>query len=66
MAGNLREALEALMHHIKMFNRNNALNLDGFKNSGADWLTQYKPYIEDGKTVITRQLWLISGFRLMR
>ena len=41
------------MHQIKMFNRNNALNLDGFKNSGADWLAQYKPYIEDGKTVIT-------------
>ena len=46
-------ALETLMHQIKMFNRTNALNLDGFENSGADWLTQYKPYIEDGKTVIT-------------
>jgi len=46
-------ALEALMHHIKMFDRSQALSLDGFKNSGADWLAQYKPYIEDGKTVIS-------------
>lgn len=46
-------ALEKLMHHIKMFDRKDALNLDGFNNSGADWLALYKPYIEDGKTVIT-------------
>jgi len=46
-------ALEALMHHIKMFDRSQALSLDGFENSGADWLTRYKPYIEDGQTVIS-------------
>ena len=46
-------ALEKLMHHIKMFDRKNALSLDGFKNSGADWLARYTPYINDGKTVIT-------------
>jgi nicotinamidase-related amidase len=46
-------ALEKLMHHIKMFDRKDALSLEGFKNSGADWLAQYKPYIQDGKTVIT-------------
>jgi nicotinamidase-related amidase len=46
-------ALEMLMHSIKMFNRSTALSLDGFENSGADWLAQYKPYIEDGKTVIS-------------
>ena len=46
-------ALEKLMHHIKMFDRKDALSLDGFENSGADWLVQYKPYIKDGKTVIT-------------
>jgi nicotinamidase-related amidase len=28
------------------------LNLDGFSGSGADWLERYKPYIEDGKTVV--------------
>ena len=27
--------------------------LEGFRGSGADWLERYKPYIEDGKTVIT-------------
>ena len=46
-------ALEALMHHIKMFDRKTALSLDGFENSGADWLSQYKSFIEDGNTVIT-------------
>ena len=45
-------ALEALMHHIKMFDRKNALDTEGFENSGADWLGQYKQYINDGKTVI--------------
>jgi nicotinamidase-related amidase len=28
------------------------LNLEGFSGSGADWLERYKPYIEDGKTVV--------------
>ncbi len=46
-------ALEALMHNIGMFDRKGALTLDGFQGSGADWLTRYKPYIEDGKTVVT-------------
>jgi len=45
-------ALEMLMHNIKMFDRKGALDTDGFENSGADWLAQYKPYLEDGKTVI--------------
>jgi len=46
-------ALEMLMHNIKMFDRSTALSTDGFEKSGADWLEQYKPYIEDGKTVIS-------------
>jgi biuret amidohydrolase len=46
-------ALETLMHKIGMFNRKVALNTDGFEGSGADWLERYKPYIEDGKTVVT-------------
>lgn len=46
-------ALEKLMHHIKMFDRKDALSVDGFTNSGADWLSRYKPYIQDGKTIIT-------------
>ena len=46
-------ALEKLMHKIGMFDRKGALSLEGFEGSGADWLEIYKPYIEDGKTVIT-------------
>jgi nicotinamidase-related amidase len=45
-------ALEKLMHNIGMFDRKGALNLEGFEGSGADWLELYKPYIEDGETVI--------------
>lgn len=45
-------ALEKLMHEIGMFDRPDALNLEGFKGSGADWLERYKPYIEDGQTVV--------------
>ncbi len=45
-------ALEVLMHKIGMFDRKGPLNLEGFRNSGADWLERYKPYIEDGKTVV--------------
>lgn len=44
--------VENLMHEINMFNREGALSLEGFKDSGADWLASLKPYIEDGKTVI--------------
>ena len=46
-------ALEALMHSIGMFDRKDALSLEGFQASGADWLAQYKQYINDGKTVVT-------------
>lgn len=45
-------ALERLMHDIKMFDRPSALDLTGFTGSGADWLEQYKPFINDGETVI--------------
>ncbi|MBG6181277.1 cysteine hydrolase [Arthrobacter sp. CAN_A1] len=44
--------LETKMHEIGMFDRPGPLNLDGFEGSGADWLEQYKPYIQDGKTVV--------------
>ena len=46
-------ALEKLMHDIHMFDRKGPLDLEGFENSGADFLARLKPYIEDGKTVIT-------------
>ncbi|HAW48624.1 MAG TPA: isochorismatase [Roseovarius sp.] len=44
-------ALEKLMHKISMFDRKSPLSLDGFEGSGADYMPQYKPYIEDGKTI---------------
>jgi nicotinamidase-related amidase len=46
-------ALEVLMHNIGMFDRKGALTQEGFVGSGADWLDRYKPYIEDGRTVVT-------------
>ncbi len=46
-------ALEKLMHKIGMFDRKGPLNLEGFDGSGADWMPQYKKYIEDGKTIVT-------------
>lgn len=46
-------ALERLMHDISMFDRQGPLNLDQFQGSGADWLEQYKQYIEDGETIVT-------------
>ena len=44
--------VEKIMHQINMFGRNNALSMEGFRGSGADWLERYKPYIEDGKTIV--------------
>lgn len=45
-------ALEVLMHNINMFDREGPLSLKGFEGSGADWLEQYKPHLEDGETVV--------------
>ena len=46
-------ALEALMHKIGMFDRKGPLSTHGLEGSGADWLEQYKKYINDGETVVT-------------
>ena len=46
-------ALEALMHAIGMFDRKGALTTEGFEGSGADWLEQYKKYINDGETIVS-------------
>lgn len=46
-------ALEKLMHQIGMFDRKGPLDVEGFEGSGADWLERYKPYINDGKTIVT-------------
>lgn len=44
--------LETMEHENKMFARRGVLSLDGFPGSGADWLERFKPYIDDGKTVV--------------
>ncbi|HWU90200.1 MAG TPA: cysteine hydrolase [Kofleriaceae bacterium] len=44
--------LEAEEIALGMFSRKGALSLAGFEGSGADWLNRFKPYIEDGKTII--------------
>jgi nicotinamidase-related amidase len=51
-AGDSTGPLETSEHENKMFARRGVLSLDGFLGSGADWLDGFKPYIEDGKTVV--------------
>lgn len=45
-------ALEQLMHDIKMFERPGPLDTTDFEGSGADWLEQYKPFINDAQTIV--------------
>ena len=40
------------MHKLGMFDRSGTLSLEGFENSGADFMPEYKKYIHDGKTVV--------------
>lgn len=44
--------LEKLMHNIGMFDREGPLDTAGLDGSGADFMPEYKPYIEDGKTIV--------------
>ena len=44
--------LETDEFHTHSFARRGPLTLEAFENSGADWLDRFKPYIEDGKTVV--------------
>src|SRR5271165_5908409 len=44
--------LEIDEFRTRSFARSGPLNLTGFSNSGADWLERFKPYIEDGKTIM--------------
>ena len=46
-------ALEKAMHNMGMFDRKGALTTEHFTGSGADWLARYKPYINNGKTIIS-------------
>ena len=45
-------AVERMMLGEKEFYRPGPLLLDGFNGSGADWLDRYRPFIEDGQTVV--------------
>lgn len=45
--------LEKLMHNINMFDRNGALNLEGFEGSGADWFPVYKEFINSKNVIVT-------------
>ena len=44
--------LEAEEFRTGTFARRGPLDLTGFPNSGADWLDRFRPYIEDGRTVV--------------
>jgi nicotinamidase-related amidase len=43
---------ETMMLRSKEFYRLDPLSREKFPGSGADWLERYKPYIEDGETVV--------------
>ena len=45
-------ALEAAELRSGTFDRPGPLNLDGLTGSGADWLEEFKPYIEHPETVV--------------
>ena len=45
-------AMERMMLEGREFFRPDPLSLDGFPGSGADWLDRFKPFIEDGETVV--------------
>tara|TARA_B110000014_G_C19748063_1_gene389962 strand:+ start:351 stop:596 length:246 start_codon:yes stop_codon:yes gene_type:complete len=40
------------MHEINMFDRDDALTMNGLSGSAADWLERYKLLINDGKTIV--------------
>ncbi|SDL22606.1 cysteine hydrolase [Nonomuraea jiangxiensis] len=44
--------LEAEEFRTRTFARSGPLDLSGFRGSGADWLERFKPYIEDGRTIV--------------
>jgi nicotinamidase-related amidase len=44
--------LETSEFETHTFARAGQLDLTGFPNSGADWLDRFKPYIEDGTTIV--------------
>src|SRR5262245_13034064 len=45
-------AVEQMMLEGKEFWRPGPLSLAGFSGSGADWLERFKPFVEDGKSIV--------------
>lgn len=44
--------LEKFQHDIGAFDRRGPYVIDGFRGSGADFMHEFKPFIEDGRTII--------------
>jgi nicotinamidase-related amidase len=44
--------LEVFQHRVGAFDRSGPYTVEGFRGSGADFMPEFKPYIEDGKTII--------------
>lgn len=44
--------LEILQHKLGMFDRKGPLILDGFAGSGAEFMEEFKPFVNDGHTII--------------
>jgi nicotinamidase-related amidase len=44
--------LESDEFRTNTFARTGALTMDGFTGSGADWLDEFKPYIDDDETIV--------------
>jgi hypothetical protein len=56
-------ALEKLMHKIGMFDRESPYTMNGFQNSGADFMPDYKKY-RTRSTVPKRTIWCCSFARI--
>ncbi|GAB4071849.1 isochorismatase family protein [Ancylobacter sonchi] len=44
--------LEKFQHDTGAFDRKGPYTVEGFRGSGADFMEEFKPFIEDGKTII--------------
>lgn len=49
---NFEAPLEKFQHDAGAFDREGPYTTEGFRGSGADFLDEFKPFIEDGETVI--------------
>ena len=52
--GHFDGPLESIEFSNNSFARKGPLTIDGFADSGADWLPRFKAYIDDGRTVVVR------------